>query len=130
MNKVYKQSILVKEKIMDLNFWVMLLKIVVFLPFILVLFYLSVKYGSSKLQGIQNGKFIKVLERVPLSKENSLLVVKIGDKGYVLTSAAGKVDTLLEISEDELQNLEAAKVIPEYASLKDFYQKVLKRKEE
>jgi flagellar protein FliO/FliZ len=121
---------LVKEKIMDFNFWIMLLKIVVFLPFILVLFYLSVKYGGSKLQRLQNGKFIKVLERVALSKEASLVVVRIGDKGYVLTSASGKVDTLLELSDEELKKLDASKDIPEYSSLKDFYQKVLKRKEE
>lgn len=114
---------------MDLNFWLMLIKIVVFLPFILLLFYLSVKYGGSKLKGMQNGRFIKVLERVPLSKENSLVVVKIGNKAYVLTSAAGKVDTLLELNEEELAKLEASKEIPEFASLKDFYQKVMKKKE-
>lgn len=114
---------------MDFNFWIMLLKIVVFLPFILLLFYLSVKYGGNKLQGMQNGRFIKVIERVALSKENSLIVVKIGDKGYVLTSAAGKVDTLLELSDEELVKLEATKEIPEYASLKDFYQKVFRKKE-
>lgn len=115
---------------MDYNFWLMLLKIVVFLPLVLVLFYISIKYGGNKLQGIQNGRFIKVLERLPLSKENSLIVVKIGDKGYVLTSAQGKVDTLLELSQEELKKLETSKDIPQYATLKDFYQKVLKRKEE
>ncbi len=121
---------MVKEKIMDYNFWIMILKIVVFLPLVLMLFYISIKYGGNKLQGIQNGRFIKVLERVPLSKENSLIVAKIGDKGYVLTSAQGKVDTLLELSEEELKKFEISKEVPQYASLKDFYQKVLKRKEE
>lgn len=115
---------------MDFNFWIMLLKIVVFLPFILLLFYLSVRYGGTKLQGIQNGKFIKVLERVTLSKENSLVVVKIGDKGYVLSSTAGKVDNLLELSHEELIKLEASKEIPEYTSFKEFYQKLMKKREE
>lgn len=114
---------------MDFNFWIMLLKIVVFLPFILLLFYLSVKYGGNKLQGIQNGRFVKVLERVAISKENSLIVVKLGEKGYVLTSSAGKVDTLLELSDEELIKLEASKEIPEYASLKDFYKKVTTKRE-
>lgn len=114
---------------MDFNFWIMLLKIIVFLPLILFLFYMSVKFGGNKLQSMQNGKFIKVLERVALSKENSLIVVKIGDKGYVLTSSAGKVDTLLELSAEELMRLETTKEIPQYESLKDFYQKVMKKKE-
>jgi flagellar protein FliO/FliZ len=107
----------------------MLLKIIVFLPFILLLFYLSVKYGGSKLQGIQNGRFIKVLERVPLSKENSLIVVKIGEKGYVLTSSTGKIDTLLELNSEEIQSLEVSREVPQYASLKEYYQKVMKKKE-
>jgi flagellar protein FliO/FliZ len=115
---------------MGFDFWIMLLKIVVFLPFILLLFYLSVKYGGNKLSKIQNGKFIKVLERSALSKENSLLVVKIGEKGYVLTSASGKVDTLMELSDEELKKLETPKETPEFATLKDFYQKTFKRKGE
>ncbi|ERI91257.1 flagellar biosynthetic protein FliO [Clostridiales bacterium oral taxon 876 str. F0540] len=108
----------------------MILKIVVFLPFILFLFYLSVKFGGSKLQKIQNGKFIKVLDRVSLSKENSLVVVKIGQKGYVLSSSTGKIETLLELKEEELLKIEETKEIPEYASLKEFYQKVIKKKED
>ncbi|MBL4937984.1 flagellar biosynthetic protein FliO [Clostridium sp. YIM B02515] len=115
---------------MDLSFLSMILKIIIFLPFILFLFYLSVKFGGNKLQKIQNGKFIKVFERVPLSKENSLLVVKIGQKGYVLSSSSGKIETLLELNGDELLNLEETKEIPEYTSLKEFYQKVIKKKED
>lgn len=115
---------------MDLSFLYMILKIVVFLPFILFLFYLSVKFGGSKLQKIQNGKFIKVLDRVSLSKENSLVVVKIGQKGYVLSSSTGKIETLLELKEEELLKIEETKEIPEYASLKEFYQKVIKKKED
>lgn len=115
---------------MDLSFLYMILKIIIFLPFILFLFYLSVKVGGKKIQNIQNGKFIKVLERVPLSKENSLVVVKIGQKGYVLSSSAGKIETLLELNEDEILSIEETKEIPEYASLKEFYQKVIKKKED
>lgn len=37
------------------------------------------KYGGNKLQDIQKGKYIKIVETT-ISKENSLLVVKIGQK--------------------------------------------------
>jgi flagellar protein FliO/FliZ len=117
---------------MDFNFWIMLLKIIIFLPFILILFYLSVKYGGSKLQQIQSGRYIKVLERVTISKENSIMVVKIGDKAFVLSSAAGKVEILIELDDDETKKIEVLRQnqIPQYASLKEFYQKVLKKKED
>ncbi|WP_374119111.1 flagellar biosynthetic protein FliO [Clostridium sp. OS1-26] len=106
----------------------MFLKIVIFLPFILILIYISMKYGGSKLQNIQNGKYIKILERAPISKENSLLVVKIGQKGYVMASTNGKIEIISELSQEEIIEVEASKAIPQYKDLKDFYEKTgLKR---
>jgi flagellar protein FliO/FliZ len=88
------------------------------------------KYGTRKLQNMQNGKFIKVLERVPISKDNSLIVVKIGDKGYVLTSSASSIDKLMELKDDELKKLENTNSIPEYKNMMEFYKKVFKKKED
>lgn len=104
---------------MDSEFWIMLLKIIVFLPFILILIYISLKYGGERLQNLQNGKFIKVLERTALTKENTLLVAKIGNKGYVLSSANGKVEILLEISDEELKALEKNFTINQFSNFKD-----------
>lgn len=108
---------------MDLQFLWMVIKIIIFLPFILALIYLSMKYGSKKLQTMQNGKYIKVLERTPLSKENSLIVAKIGGKGYVLSSTTSKIDILFEMKEEELLQLETTEKIPEFATLKDMIEK-------
>lgn len=108
---------------MDLQFLWMLLKIIIFLPFILLLIYISIKYGGNKLQDMQNGRYIKVLERAAISKENSLLVVKIGEKGYIMSSVAGKIEVVSELEEKEILKIEDSRVIPEYESLKDFYEK-------
>lgn len=115
---------------MDLQFWVMLFKIIICLPFVLILIYISVKFGGNKLQNIQNGKYVKVLERTPISKENSLLVVKIGEKGYVLSSTVGKINIISELSEDEISNIEASKTIAQYADFRDFYSKLKFKKED
>lgn len=108
---------------MDLQIWGMILKIIVFLPFILLLIYISIKYGGNKLQDMQNGRYIKIVERASISKENSLLVVKIGEKGYVMSSASGKIEVVSELDEKEILKVEASRAIPEYDSLKDFYEK-------
>ena len=108
---------------MDLQFWLMLLKIIIFLPFILLLIYISAKYGGNKLQDMQNGRYIKVLERASISKENTLLVVKIGEKGYVMASTNGKIEVISEIDKDEVLKVEASRTIPQYDSLKEFYEK-------
>lgn len=108
---------------MDLQFLGMILKILVFLPFILLLIYISVKYGGNKLQDMQNGRYIKVLERAAISKENTLLVVKVGEKGYVMASTNGKIEIMSELDKEEILKVEASRSIPEYESLKDFYEK-------
>jgi flagellar protein FliO/FliZ len=113
----------------NINIGYMLLQLLVALPFVLLLVYLSLKLGGSKLQQLQNGKFIKVLERVSVTKENSLLVTKIGQKAYVISSSNGKIEILLELSEDEIKNLENNKELPQYDSLSQFCKNILlKRK--
>jgi flagellar protein FliO/FliZ len=109
---------------MGMDFIVMMLKVIIFLPCILGLIYISLRYGGTKLQHMQNGRFIKILERVPLSKENSLLVARMGDKGYVVSSSNGKIEILLELEQEELLKIEEGKVIPQYNGLKDLFEKL------
>jgi flagellar protein FliO/FliZ len=111
----------------DKEFIDMLIRIGIYLPFILFLIYIFLKYSGTKLQNIQNGKFIKILERVPISKDNSLMLVKIGNKTHVVTSCINKIEILRDLEADEELKLNEPKAIPEFASLKDFYYK-LKRK--
>lgn len=111
---------------MDGQIWLMLLKIIIFLPFVLLLIYISAKFGGSKLQSIQNGRYIKVLERVPLSKENNLMVVKIGEKGYIMSSTQGKVEILMDMNDGEIQKVQNPHEISQYTAyeaLKEFYKK-------
>jgi flagellar protein FliO/FliZ len=114
---------------MEKNFIYMILQLAVILPFILFLIYLSLKVGGSKLQSLQSGRFIKVLERVSLSKENSVLAVKIGQKGYVISSSNGRVEILLELSDEEVLRIEKTKIMPQYDSITELYKNLMwKRK--
>ncbi len=88
----------------------------------LLLLYLSLKLGGEKLQ---NGKYIKVLERVPLSKENFVCVVKIGEKAYIMTSTPHSIEKITELSKDDTEKIENLKIqsIPQYSGLKEFLEK-------
>ena len=114
----------------DVNFWMSFGKIIVFIPFIVLLIYLSLKYGGSKIQAMQSGKYIKVYEKVMLSKENSLIVVKLGDKGYILASSQGKIEILNEVSEEDIVKIQISQQIPEFANIKEFYKKLRTKKED
>lgn len=118
---------------MDSQFWVMMFKIIVLLPFILLIIYASIKFGGTKLQNVQKGKYIKILERVHLSKESSLLVVKIGNKTYAMSCNSHSTEILQELSDEELLNLEKDMEVPSYKTFKEFLmamQKKLKEKKE
>ncbi|EQB87778.1 flagellar protein FliO/FliZ [Clostridium punense] len=89
---------------MDGNIWTTLLKILVFFPFTIALILILGKVGSKFNLGT-SGKFMKILERLPLSKENSLLIVKVGDKAYLISSSNGKIEILKEMEPEEIEKI-------------------------
>lgn len=94
---------------MDLNFFEMFLQLILALGVTLGLMFLTFKLMGSKLNSINNNKYVKVIERVQVSKENTILVVKIGKKGYIMTSTTGHMGKLSELSEDEINLIEEEK---------------------
>jgi flagellar protein FliO/FliZ len=94
---------------MDLNFFGMFVQLILALGVTLGLMFLTFKLMGPKLNSINNSKYIKIIERVQVSKENTILVVKIGKKGYVMTSTTGHMGKLSELSEDEINLIEEEK---------------------
>jgi len=89
---------------MDGQFWITLLKILVFFPFVIALILIFGKMGS-KFNLNTNNKYMKILERLPISKDNTLLVVKVGEKGFLMSSSTGKIEILREIDGAELESI-------------------------
>jgi flagellar protein FliO/FliZ len=114
----------------DTEFWMMILKLIVFLPCILLMIYLFVRIGGNKFQSYQNSKFIKIIDRVPVSKENSLLVVKIGGRAYVMSSTKENMEIILELSKEELVILESKKNTVEMINIKETFEKLKGKKED
>ncbi|AGF58264.1 flagellar biosynthetic protein FliO [Clostridium saccharoperbutylacetonicum] len=92
------------------------------------LMFLSFKVMGSKYNVINNNKYIKVIDRVQITKENSILIVKIGEKGYIMTSTAGHMEKLSELSEDEIKNIEENKKKSNEEIIKNYKQAGLKFK--
>ena len=113
----------------DKDFLVLIFKIIIFLPFILFMLYFSLKYGGTKLQKLQNGRYMKILDRISLSKENSIVVVKIGDKAYAISSSLKDIKILFELPSEEIIKIESIKELPQYADMKDLFKKHILKKE-
>ena len=94
---------------MDFNFFGMFVQLILALGVTLGLMFLTFKLMGKKVNSINSGKYVKVIERVQVSKENTILVVKIGNKGYVMTSSTGNMGKLSELSEEEINLIEEEK---------------------
>lgn len=94
---------------MDLNFFGMFVQLILALGVTLGLMFLTFKLMGKKVNSINNGKYVKVVERVQVSKDNTILVVKVGKKGYVMTSTTGHMGKLSELSEEEINIVEEEK---------------------
>ncbi len=91
-----------------------LIKLAIFFPLVIGLI-LWIGKVADKYNRVGNKSTMKVIERVQISKDNSLLVVKIEEKFFLLTSAQGKVEFVRELNNENYKELkqEEAKSISE-----------------
>ena len=109
---------------MNFDFLGMFVQLILALGVTLGLIFLSFKLMGTKLNTINNNKYVKVIERVQVTKENTILIVKIGKKGYVMTSTAGHMEKLSELSEEEIIIIEEDKK-KAVAEINENYNKIL-----
>lgn len=96
-----------------MEFLGMILNLLISLILIIGLIFILFKLSNKKINDINNNKYIKVVDRVQIGKDSHILIVKIGKKGYVMSSSVGKTEKLEELSEEEMfsiQNEKAKKV--------------------
>lgn len=91
---------------MDMDFFTLLFKMIVALGITLGLMFLTFKVMGTKVNNINDGKYVKIIERVQVGKESSILVIKVGKKGYVLTNTSEHMEKLSELTEEEITAIE------------------------
>lgn len=85
---------------MESNFYLQVLKVFVLLPVVILLIVVVLKNGGKYLSNMNNGRIIKVNERVALGKDTFLIVATIGDKPYLLSSGQNGIEIIKELDED------------------------------
>ena len=114
---------------MNFDFLGMFVQLILALGVTLGLIFLSFKLMGTKLNTINNNKYVKVIERVQVTKENTILIVKIGEKGYVMTSTTGHMEKLSELSEEEIIIIEEDKKKAAKEITENYNKLILKFKE-
>ena len=92
-----------------MDFTLMIFKLIVSMIVIFALMIILFKYANKGINGNLNKKYVKVIERVQISKDGYILVVKVGNKGMVLSTSTGHTEKLQELSEEELAEIEEVK---------------------
>jgi flagellar protein FliO/FliZ len=113
---------------MNFEFLTMIGQLILALVVTLGLMFLSFKVMGSKLNAINNNKYIKIIERVQVTKDNAILIAKIGEKGYVMTSTSGHMEKLSELSEEEIRSIEDDKKKVNEDIIKNYNELMLKSK--
>lgn len=83
-----------------------IINLIVFIPFILVLILITIKFSKFGVGGLGINKYVKVLERTSLSKDSEILVLKMGDEGCVLVSSSSNSYKIKELTEEEIEEIE------------------------
>lgn len=79
-----------------------IVNLIIFVPLIICLIILSMKLTKINSDRINKHKYIRLLERINLSKEISIFVLEIGDEGYVLALSPSKIEKLKILSKEEI----------------------------
>ncbi|HBM81495.1 MAG: flagellar biosynthetic protein FliO [Clostridiales bacterium] len=97
-----------------------IIKIIIFLPMIILLAYISIKIGGRGISNMTNGRIIKIIEKVPLSGKAFLCVAQIEDKYYALSCTEKSIDVLMELSPDIIKQKKNNQVNFKEAFLNNF----------
>ena len=82
------------------------LKIVLALIVILLLMLATAKLSSSKFNNVSSKKSIKVLEKIQLSKDTSIFVLKVLNKGYIVSISPNNTTLIDELTDEEVALIE------------------------
>ncbi|MGL6105054.1 hypothetical protein [Romboutsia sp.] len=83
-----------------------LVNLAVFIPFVMILIVVSIRFSRGNLEGIGIYKYTKVIERTNLNKDTDVFVLKIGDEGCVIISSPSKIEKIKDLSLEEMKNIE------------------------
>ena len=94
---------------MDFEFFKMFMQLLIALGVTLGIMFLSYKILGTKVESINNNKYVKVIERTQVSKDNAILIIKVGKKGYVMSCSTNNIQKIEDLSEDEINEIEEKK---------------------
>lgn len=93
----------------DISVMESLAKLFFALPVVILAAYLSLRMGSRTLKGLGGSKYLQVVETVQVYNKAALSVVRIGEAYHVLGVTEHSVQTIRELTREEVETLKKEK---------------------
>lgn len=109
-----------------MEFSYMLFKLVVALIIVFALMVLIFKYANKGINDGFNKKYVKVIDRVQISKDSYIVIIKMGNKGMILATSTGHTEKLEELSEEQISQIEIEKQ-QAFKKMNNKYEEILEK---
>lgn len=86
------------------------LKLLLALPFVLLLIYISLKFHHQYMLKYQQGKNMKIIERMPLSNKSFLTIVKVGKEYLILGVTENHMEVIQKLDSSEINEYSNSQV--------------------
>lgn len=82
---------------MEGDLWKAVVRVIIFLPIVVLLAYWSIKLGASRGQWWQDSGSMRVVDRLLLGPKAGLCIVKVGEEYYLIGFSEAGVNLLKEL---------------------------------
>jgi flagellar protein FliO/FliZ len=109
-----------------MDFIFMVFKLIFALIIILGIFLVTLKYSNKGISKIGNKRYVKVVDRMQISKDSYIVILRIGKKGMVLLTNSGHTEKLQELSIEEIEEIERIKM-ESYENMTNIFNKLISK---
>ena len=90
---------------MNNTFLVFIINLIVLVPVVVLLIFISLRLIKKSLSKIGSGSYVKVLEKINLSKDICLYVIKSGNTGCIIVTSNNNTQVIKKLNEDEINEI-------------------------
>lgn len=90
---------------MNNTFLEFIINLIVLVPVVVLLIFISLRLSKKSLSKIGSGSYVKVLEKINLSKDICLYVIKSGNTGCIIVTSNNNTQVIKKLNEDEINKI-------------------------
>ena len=90
---------------MNNTFLEFIINLIVLVPVVVLLIFISLRLSKKSLSKIGSGSYVKVLEKINLSKDICLYVIKSGNTGCIIVTSNNNTQVIKKLNEDEIKEI-------------------------